>query len=601
MIKEEYDSNDEAVVLFSVAKQLLREDVKGFDVALVGLHGGNEGEEEMKIEPHFKSGADSPDWDPLTDEKRTTTIADLVVTQLRDAATTNLTSVKERFSIAQLERDRVREEMRELVNAVQSCEGVEDEREALVELRCDLEKQLETLEIEFCDCNSDQSAEESRLILQSLRDDHSSSYTSSSSCCFSPLLQKYVEVASELAKCVLEMKGTEHRNREVLDLREKLRGLGESLVWQEMQAKKLMDEMKECESQCERLQTMTGDLVAAMKWGQLESGGLYQPSVSSAPVVLLLFQQYCRQRISFHRSPKKAGLCDFMTADRLRRCGCSAIDLKLAGYAGGELRAGGFSAMELKFGTYSVSEIHEAGYTLDEMREIGISAGELKPIFSLSKLKALGYSVGELMSGEHFAAYSVQELVEGGSSVHEMRESEVPASKLRGVFTAFQLKEAGFCAGQLLSGGYPVKEIHGAGYSLEEMKDLDIPLSAWKANYLTIPQLRYLGFSASKLESEGYSPLAIRQGGYSLQEMRDSGISSAKMKTLGCLAPELKEVGYSAGDLSRGGYTTEEVLEAGYSLQEMKDDNVSIHELQGIGCIRRSCGMNPAEIRSFAL
>jgi hypothetical protein len=69
--------------------------------------------------------------------------------------------------------------------------------------------------------------------------------------------------------------------------------------------------------------TAREDLIAAMRWAQLESGGLYQPTVSSAPLVLLLFQQYCRQQVSC-RPLTKATMGELMTVDRLRRCGCSA-------------------------------------------------------------------------------------------------------------------------------------------------------------------------------------------------------------------------------------------------------------------------------------
>jgi hypothetical protein len=41
------------------------------------------------------------------------------------------------------------------------------------------------------------------------------------------------------------------------------------------------------------------DLMTAVRWGVSESGGLYQPSESTAALVLLLFQQHCRQQGGF--------------------------------------------------------------------------------------------------------------------------------------------------------------------------------------------------------------------------------------------------------------------------------------------------------------
>jgi ribosomal protein L13E len=396
--------------------------------------------------------------------------------------------------------------------------------------------------------------------------------------------QEFDRVNEDILKLDIAMESFEGCESERVTLVEQREGLGKEFETLEMElqgfTEGLMEELKESESQSERLQTMKGDLIAAMKWGQLESGDLYQPSVSSAPVVLLLFQQHCRQQVSLH-SLTKAGMGEFLTADRLRRCGCSVNVLKAAGYVGSELRAGGFSALELKLGTFSVSEIHEAGYTLDEMRAIGISPSELKQIFSLSQLKEVGYSLSELVSGEHFPAYSVQELVKAGSSVQEMRDSGIPASKLRGVFSVQQLKQVGYTPAELKTGGHPEKEICSAGYSLHDMKTSGIPVSTYKSSSYSVTALKLLGFSAHELELGGYSLSSIRQS-YSLQQMKDSGITSAILSNSGYRASELKAVGYSAGELSRGMHSAKVLLEAGYTLKEMKDDGVSPQKLRKV-------------------
>jgi ribosomal protein L13E len=432
------------------------------------------GEEEMKTQL------------PKTGDELRQTVADLTIKISKDSLTKKQRAVKETLTSLRQEQDSVCGEIVDTERDVkvlesiieeskEQFEGLERERLSIFERKVSLEKELEKLALKYCEMNEAllaQSVEESNLILQSIREDLT---TKQGQALPSPLLQKYVGVAIDLTRTECEMKelcermselGVEDCKHKVLDLREKLRCHREAigaLVTNEDKMLKFQGNLQECESQSQGLDaTAQGDLVAAMKWGQLESGGLYQPSVSSAPVVLLLFQQYCRQRISFHRSPKKAELCDSMTADRLRRCGCSAIDLKLAGYAGGELRAGG----------YSIEAVHEAGYSLMEMATSGVSAAGLRLLgYQLLELKACGIPANEM----RLAGVSLDEIQRLGYSLEEMKDSGISVSEFRSLgCTIEQLRMVGFTAGEVRKGGVSLPDLQRSGYSPLELQSVGI-------------------------------------------------------------------------------------------------------------------------------
>jgi hypothetical protein len=117
-------------------------------------------------------------------------------------------------------------------------------------------------------------------------------------------------------------------------------------------AKKLRKELKECEADERRLETLAEDLMSAMRWAQSESHGLDRASVTTAPVMLLMFQQFCRQEISAQRLKNRELGELFVTADRLRRwCGCTGADLRKAGYNAQEALRGGYSVCELQEAT----------------------------------------------------------------------------------------------------------------------------------------------------------------------------------------------------------------------------------------------------------
>jgi hypothetical protein len=85
----------------------------------------------------------------------------------------------------------------------------------------------------------------------------------------------------------------EESNREVLALAEKVSCHRETLRSLATVAVQLMSELKECESQCEGLEALKGDLIAAMRWWSVPamclvcpSGAVVVPTILSSTSVL---------------------------------------------------------------------------------------------------------------------------------------------------------------------------------------------------------------------------------------------------------------------------------------------------------------------------
>jgi hypothetical protein len=146
--------------------------------------------------------------------------------------------------------------------------------------------------------------------------------------------------------------GVEAQCGQVDEVREELRctreETGPLLVHE---AEKMMAEQEACEAEARVLDGRVADLLAAMRWGQSETGGLYRPSVCTAPVMMLLFEQYCRQHVSFKRL-KKGEMSECVTAAWLRHCGCTGGGLREAGYDAAEAREGGYTLLELTAAGY---------------------------------------------------------------------------------------------------------------------------------------------------------------------------------------------------------------------------------------------------------
>ena len=143
--------------------------------------------------------------------------------------------------------------------------------------------------------------------------------------------------------------------------------------------------------------------------------------------------------------------------------GCSAKEMKDAGYTALELKNAGFTAAELKDAGFSAADLKNAGFSAKELRAAGFSAADLKNAgLTAAQLKDAGFSATDLKN----AGFSPEQLKTAGYSAAELKDAGFSAEALRKArYSAKDLKDAGFSAGQLKNAGYSAQELQDAGYS----------------------------------------------------------------------------------------------------------------------------------------
>jgi len=143
--------------------------------------------------------------------------------------------------------------------------------------------------------------------------------------------------------------------------------------------------------------------------------------------------------------------------------GCSAKQMKDAGYTATELKNAGFTAAELKDSGFSLDDLKNAGFNLKELQSAGFSANDLKNLgFTAAQLKEAGFSASDLKN----AGLTLKQLKALGYNATNLKDAGFSAEEMRKEgFNAKELKEAGLNAGQLKNAGYSAQELLNAGFS----------------------------------------------------------------------------------------------------------------------------------------
>jgi hypothetical protein len=396
------------------------------------------------------------------------------------------------------EDERVLEELqREVEERRQMFRDCEAEKVALSEKAVALETELADLEKKFCELNEQttgSSVEESHALLQSIRRDPQQTNTRS------PILKSFAAVVREFIDSSVQMTELETRMsdprvedlcRQEEEAREKLSLDRERVPSLATEEEKLLRETKACEAEASVLQTTARDLIVAMRWGKWASRGLCEPNPSTAPLLLLLFEQYCRQQVPFKRLDAR----EMSEApDLSRRFDCEGRVCDVGIYIATAARNFGYSAAELRTGGYSIQEIQQAGYSLREMVACG---------FTVVDLTALGVTIDQLKGA--------------GCSAAELKEAACSAG---------QLKEAGYSAAELKRGGYSIQEIQQAGYSLREMVASGFSVDEFTSLGITIHRLRRAGFSAADPNRAGSLKLQVKKSQKRVKEAAMQRIKS---------------------------------------------------------------------------
>lgn len=315
--------------------------------------------------------------------------------------------------------------------------------------------------------------------------------------------------------------------------------------------------------------------------------------------------------------------------------GCSAAQLKAAGFSAQDLLAAGFTPQDLAAAGFTPAEIdaalgssddaviREAGCDPTKLRTLlnrgvsakrihdlnGCNAQQLKAAgFDLKSLMAAGFTPQELMA----AGFSPDDLVKAGLNpaaiiaggrLGDCSVDSLKAAKAAGVtaltirqtlgcsagalkaagYTAAELKAAGFTAAELKNAGFTAAELKAAGFSAKELKDAGFSAAELKAAGFSAADLKEAGFSAAELKAVGFNAKELKDAGFSAKELKDAGFSAADLKAVGFSAKDLKDAGFSAADLKAAGFSAKDLKEAGFNAGELRAAGYSASDLLSAG------------------
>jgi len=298
-----------------------------------------------------------------------------------------------------------------------------------------------------------------------------------------------------------------------------------------------------------------------------------------------------------------------VTAGAIRRIsGCSADQLKAAGYVGQDLKNAGFSAADLKKAAFTAPQLKQAGYVGRDLlnagflpddlsnagyapSEVGTAEGELPPGVGTDDIKKAGCAEGALIK-ERLAGISAKLIRQyAGCSAQALHDAG---------FTDGDLANAGFTP-QQISATAPVDDstIRAAGCNVTQLQALLARgVTAQRVHALNgcnAQALKAAGYSAKDLLDAGLIPQDLLAAGYNPDEIRaasvgsdaairaagcdpvqlktlfSAGVSARKIRNLnGCNATALKNAGYDPNALSDAGFTPEQILAAGVSPDELR-------------------------------
>lgn len=230
-----------------------------------------------------------------------------------------------------------------------------------------------------------------------------------------------------------------------------------------------------------------------------------------------------------------SGLPDGITADDVRKAGCSVEALT-------RLREAGVTAAAIRrISGCSAEQLKAAGFSADDLAKAGFTAAELKKAgFSPENLRKAGYSARDLMN----AGFTPDELKKAGYT-----EQQLSAA---GPTPANILAAAGFkdCSVETL------RKARAAGVTARTIRDtLGCSAAAMKAAGYTAKELKDAGFTAAELKNAGFSADDLKKAGFSAKELKDAGFTADDLKNAGFSRDQLKDAGFSDEQLKEAGFT----------------------------------------------
>ncbi|HAF87632.1 MAG: type IV secretion protein IcmE [Legionellaceae bacterium] len=282
---------------------------------------------------------------------------------------------------------------------------------------------------------------------------------------------------------------------------------------------------------------------------------------------------------------------------------CSAQALKDAGFSNKNLTQAGFSPEQITAIKPNDESIRAAGCDINQLkllRQQGVSAQKIHQLngCSAAQLKAAGFNAKDLLAAGfspqtlQSIGFTPQELTQAGANPADLiakgrqedcSQASLAAARSAGVSALTIRKTLGCSASQMKAAGYTAAELRDAGFSAAELKNAGFSAAQLKAAGFSARQLRDAGFSASQLKAAGFSASQLRDAGFSAKALKDAGFSAMELKNAGFSAKDLKNAGFSAEALKQAGFSAKSLQNAGFSTKDLKNAGFTDGQLQAAG------------------
>ena len=292
------------------------------------------------------------------------------------------------------------------------------------------------------------------------------------------------------------------------------------------------------------------------------------------------------------------------TAAQLKAAGYDAKDLAAAGFTPQQLLAAGFTPDQVRGGTDSTDDaIRAAGcdpLKLKYLHSIGVSAKRIRDLngCSVAALKAAGYDAKDLLN----AGFTPEDLLNAGFTPQELSQAGVKtaaviaagrtadcsiaslkAAHAAGVSATTIKQTLGCSAAAMRAAGYTAKELKDAGFTAGELKNAGFGLNDLKNAGFSAKELADAGFSAADLKNAGFTAAELKDAGLSAADLKNAGFSAADLKKAGFNAKDLKDAGFGAATLRQAGYSAKDLADAGFTGPQLKSAGYADAEIQNAG------------------
>jgi ribosomal protein L13E len=170
---------------------------------------------------------------------------------------------------------------------------------------------------------------------------------------------------------------------------------------------------------------------------------------------------------------------------------------------------------------------------------------DIKHIFTASELKTAGYTAAELKN----AGYTLAELKSAGYTLAELKSAG---------YTAPELKSAGYTLAELKTEGFTATELRSAAFTATELKPL-YTLDQLKTGGFTAIELKPL-YTLDQLKAEGFTATELKTAGFTLAELKTAGFVPMELRTAGFVPTDLKNAGFLLSEIKTAGFTIEELI-----------------------------------------